>query len=108
MTETEFRTKYCSELTAIPAKESSLTKPTKQTIESRVREMILDALDVRAEEILSRGSLPIDKLLMAAVKLLPTVVESKGEVVHSFAEMIKMVHMERANGDKLTVTQVKK
>ena len=57
---------------------------------------LMDATDVRSQEILDPDKLPIDKLLSLVIKTLPQKVEGEVEHAFTFADMAKKAAMERA------------
>ncbi len=63
-----------------------------------LRELVMDAVvGVRAADILDKEQMPYDKLLGHAIRLLPQKIEQKGEMTHSFADMVKKIAIEAQN-----------
>ena len=76
--------------------------PGKNLIESRgkekqavaLRNFFMDAIEVRNEEILDKEAMPFDKLINAAIKMMPQQVETKNEHTFTFADMVKSATLE--------------
>jgi hypothetical protein len=74
----------------IPGKRMIEAKAIK-TREDKLKDLVLDASLVRAEETLT---MDYDKLLALAVKMMPQKVEQSGNVKFTFGDIVRRAHMD--------------